>query len=31
VVHLTILRNGKPLQLSFPLGIRPESTKSREG
>jgi hypothetical protein len=31
VVHLTILRNGKTLQLSFPLGIRPESTKSREG
>lgn len=31
VVHLTILRNGKTLQLSFPLGIRPESPKSREG
>lgn len=31
VVHLTILRNGKTLQLSFPLGIRPDSTKSREG
>jgi serine protease Do len=31
VVHLTILRKGKTLQLSFPLGIRPDSTKSREG
>ena len=31
VVHLTILRKGRTLQLSFPLGVRPESTKTREG
>jgi serine protease Do len=31
VVHLTILRKGKSMQLSVPLGIRPESTKAREG
>ncbi len=30
VVHLTILRKGKSMQLSVPLGIRPESTKARE-
>ena len=31
VVHLTILRKGKSMQLSVPLGIKPESTKAREG
>ena len=31
VVHLTILRKGKTVQLSVPLGVRPESTKAREG
>lgn len=30
VVKLTILRNGKTLQLSVPLGTKPESTKDRE-
>ena len=31
VVQLTILRKGKTVQLSVPLGARPESTKAREG
>ena len=31
VVHLTILRKGKTLQLSLPLGIRPEAANAREG
>jgi serine protease Do len=31
VVHLTILRKGKTVQLSVPLGTKPESTKAREG
>jgi len=31
VVHLVILRNGNTMQLSFPLGARPESSKAREG
>lgn len=31
VVRLTILRKGKTMQLSVPLGIRPESTRAREG
>ena len=31
VVNLTILRKGKTLQLSFPLGTRPDSTNPREG
>src|SRR5438874_4111250 len=31
VVHLTILRKGKTLLLSLPLGIRPEATNAREG
>ena len=31
VVNLTILRKGKTLQLSFPLGSRPDSTNAREG
>lgn len=31
VVRLTIMRKGKTMQLSFPLGVRPESTKAREG
>jgi serine protease Do len=30
VVRLTILRNGKTLQLSVPLGSKPESIKARE-
>lgn len=30
VVKLTILRNGKTLQLSVPLGSKPESIKARE-
>jgi serine protease Do len=31
VVNLTILRKGKTMQLSFPLGTRPDSTNGREG
>ncbi|HSK28425.1 MAG TPA: PDZ domain-containing protein, partial [Candidatus Limnocylindria bacterium] len=31
VVRLTILRNGKTLQLSFPLGPKPGLAKDREG
>ncbi|HEY7217519.1 MAG TPA: trypsin-like peptidase domain-containing protein [Candidatus Binatia bacterium] len=31
MVRLTILRKGKTLQLSLPLGIRPEATNAREG
>lgn len=31
VVRLTILRNGKTLQLSFPLGPKPPAAKDREG
>ena len=31
VVRLTILRQGRTLQLSVPLGSRPESTNEREG
>ena len=31
VVRVSILRHGKELQFSIPLGIRPESTKAREG
>jgi serine protease Do len=31
VVQLTILRKGKTVQLSVPLGTKPESTKAREG
>jgi serine protease Do len=31
VVHLTILRKGKTMELSIPLGIRPDSTNAREG
>jgi serine protease Do len=31
VVKLTILRGGKTLQLSVPLGSKPNSTKAREG
>jgi serine protease Do len=31
VVRLTILRRGRTLQLSVPLGTRPESTTEREG
>jgi serine protease Do len=31
VVRLLILRDGKTIQLSFPLGAKPESTKAREG
>jgi len=31
VVRLSILRKGKSMQLSIPLGIKPESTKAREG
>ena len=31
VVQLTILRKGKTVQLSVPLGARPELTKAREG
>ncbi len=30
-VHLTILRKGKTMQLSFPLGAKPVSAKDREG
>lgn len=31
VVRLTILRKGKTMQLAFPLGTKPETTKAREG
>jgi serine protease Do len=31
IVNLTILRKGKTVRLSVPLGTRPESTKAREG
>ena len=31
VVRLTIVRNGQTMQLSVPLGIKPESAKAREG
>lgn len=31
VVRMTILRRGKTLQLSVPLGIKPDTTKAREG
>ena len=31
VVRVTILRRGKTMQLSVPLGAKPESTKAREG
>ena len=31
VVQLTILRRGKTMQLSVPLGAKPEATKPREG
>jgi serine protease Do len=31
VVHLTILRNGKTMEMSIPLGTRPDSTNAREG
>jgi serine protease Do len=31
MVRLTILRKGKTMQLSFPLGSKPGSTKDREG
>ncbi|HEY2918231.1 MAG TPA: trypsin-like peptidase domain-containing protein [Candidatus Binatia bacterium] len=31
VVNLTILRKGKSMELSIPLGIRPDSTNAREG
>lgn len=31
VVRVTILRRGKTMQLSVPLGTKPESTKAREG
>jgi serine protease Do len=31
VVKLVILRKGKTVQISVPLGTRPESTKEREG
>lgn len=31
VVHLTILRKGKIMELSIPLGSRPDSTNAREG
>lgn len=31
VVRVSILRHGKELQLSIPLGMRPESTNAREG
>jgi serine protease Do len=31
VVHLTILRQGKTMELSIPLGARPDSTNAREG
>ena len=31
VVRLSILRKGKSIQLSIPLGAKPESTKAREG
>jgi serine protease Do len=31
VVHLTILRKGKTMELSIPLGTRPDSANAREG
>jgi serine protease Do len=31
IVQLTILRRGKTMQLSVPLGAKPEATKPREG
>jgi len=31
VVRLTIIRKGRTMQLSVPLGIKPESAKAREG
>lgn len=31
MVNLSILRKGKPLHLTVPLGIKPESAKPREG
>jgi S1-C subfamily serine protease len=31
VVQLTILRKGKTLQISVPLGTKPESPKERQG
>ena len=31
VVQLTILRKGKTMQLSVPLGVKPEAIKAREG
>ena len=31
VVRVTILRRGKTMQLSVPLGAKPEATKAREG
>jgi serine protease Do len=31
IVHLTILRKGKTMRLSVPLGAKPESTDAREG
>jgi serine protease Do len=31
IVKLTILRRGKTVQISVPLGTRPDSTKAREG
>ncbi|HYA28945.1 MAG TPA: trypsin-like peptidase domain-containing protein [Acidobacteriota bacterium] len=31
VVRLTIIRKGQTMELSVPLGTRPESTKAREG
>ncbi|HEY5544216.1 MAG TPA: trypsin-like peptidase domain-containing protein [Candidatus Binatia bacterium] len=31
IVHLTILRKGKTVRLSVPLGAKPESTNAREG
>jgi len=31
MVRLTILRKGKTMQLSFPLGSKPDSAKDREG
>jgi hypothetical protein len=31
MVRLTILRKGKTMQLSFPLGSKPDSARDREG
>jgi serine protease Do len=31
VVHLTILRKGKTMELSIPLGTKPDSANAREG